>query len=187
MIPFEATAAVLLCAGLSRRFGDPNKLLEPLAGEPLVNHAASLLASLPFGQQIAVVGHQDMPMLPPILKRIRNPEPEAGKDGSIRIGIDAALRGQPRGILICLGDMPHVTREHLAALAAAADDETAAISSAGEWCSPPLLLPARLAAAALEQPEKPIHDLLGEWPVTEVPALLELLLDFDVPDDFARG
>lgn len=183
MIPVRETAAVLLCAGLSRRYGDGNKLLTELDGKPLIAHMAGVLAGLPFLDRIAVVGDDVMTL--PGLRPVRNPEPERGQDSSVRIGLAAALEAKPRGVLVCLGDMPFVTAAHLDALAAAATDERAAISSADEWRSPPLLLPAALAGRVLEQHDMPVRSIVAADAIA-VPASPDILRDFDTPGDFAR-
>lgn len=183
MIRIGETVAVLLCAGLSRRFGEGNKLLAELDGRPLVAHAAEVLAELPFLERIAVTGDDVMTL--PGFRLVRNPEPERGQDRSVRIGLAAALEAKPRGVLICLGDMPFVTGAHLEALAAAATDERAAISSTGEWRSPPLLLPAGLAERVLAEPVASVRSLVGGVAI-EVAAPATTLRDFDTPYDFDR-
>lgn len=182
MIPVRETVAVLLCAGLSQRYGEGNKLLAPLEGRPLVAHAAGVLAGLPFRERIEVTGSDVMTL--PGFRSVSNPAPERGQDSSVRIGLAAALEAKPRGVLICLGDMPFVTAAHLEALAEAATDEQGAISSSGEWRSPPLLLPADLAKQVLAKPEAPVRKLIAE--AAEVPAPPAMLRDFDTPEDFAR-
>lgn len=188
MIPLEETVAILLCAGLSRRYGAGNKLLAPLAGEPLVAHAAGLCARVPFAGRIAIVRPNDTALAallgPFDLDLVANPDPEAGKDSSLRLGLGAALTRRPRGVLVLLGDMPHIAATHLHALSAAADDGTAAISRAGETTSPPTLIPAELAGRALHHIDRPVRESLGR--LVDVAAPSSMLVDYDRPEHFAR-
>lgn len=186
MIPLERCGGLLLCAGLSLRFGPANKLLAPLGGRPLVAAAADLCASAPFAQRIAVVGPGE-PALRDLLQAcgltlIENEWPEEGRDQSLRLGLDALSGSAMDGVVILLGDMPHVSLAHLNALAAAADSETAAISHDGEVAMPPTLIPAGLIGHILAQPDFPVRRLLGQPAL--VPAPAAMLVDYDTPDRF---
>lgn len=186
MIALGETAAVLLCAGLSTRFGAGNKLLEPLHGKPLVAHAADMLATAGLRACIAVTGQDTLDGLPAPFVTVRNPVPAHGQDSSMRIGIAAALGLRPRAILLCLADMPCVTITHLTALAMAADDQTAAISWSGAWRSPPAVLPVGMAETFLRG-DCALRDMLARAPVIEVATSPEMLRDFDTPADFTAG
>ena len=145
MIALEETIAVLLCAGQSQRFGTADKLLHPLDGEPLVMHAAQMLASLPFAQKIATV-RSDAPELHSLLSKAGFtlvPVPlGASLADSLQHGLDAALGCTAGAILLALGDMPWVTAQHMVALADAASAERPAASKAPDWTGPPWLAPA---------------------------------------------
>ncbi|MDP9424349.1 MAG: NTP transferase domain-containing protein [Pseudomonadota bacterium] len=186
MIPLEQCAALLLCAGLSQRFGPDNKLLAPLGGRPLAAHAAALCRDLPFATRLAVVPPSE-PELSALLldhgfELLPNPTPEAGKDSSLRIGLARALDLPVRGMMVLLGDMPHVGPAHLIALAAAADDERAAISSADGIISPPTLIPADAARLAIDRTDQPVRASLGNPVPVTAPA--EMLVDYDIPKQF---
>jgi molybdenum cofactor cytidylyltransferase len=183
MIRFPNVAALLLCAGLSRRFGAADKLRAPLHGRPLVAHAADLLRALPFRERIAVIragppGDALRPCLAGFAL-VENDRPEAGKDRSIRLGLDRALAGGAEAVLVMLGDMPNVTPAHLRELAAAAGPQRAAIGLAGDWRSPPVLLPASLASAMLGS-DAPVRSFLGKETAL-VAADPALLADIDTP------
>ena len=185
MIAIEESVALLLCAGLSRRFGPGNKLLAPLEGRPLIAHAASLCMALPFAGRIAVVP-PDEPELRALLdgfELVENPAPEAGQDSSLRLGLARGLDAGANAVLVLLGDMPHVDSAHLLALAAAAGEDRAAISLAGEVRMPPTLFPARLAQHALAAFDRPVRESLGQ-PVV-VAAKAGILADYDRPEDWA--
>lgn len=186
MIPLEECVAVLLCAGLSRRFGPGNKLLARLGGRPLVAHAAELCRCVPFAGRVAVVPPGE-PVLRGLLldlgfDLVVNPRPEAGRDSSLRLGLGSALAHDARGVVVLLGDMPHIEEAHLGALSAAADDETAAISSAGGQLSPPTLIPAAAARRAIAAVDRPVRASLGH--PAEVTAPVSMLADYDCPEQF---
>lgn len=54
------TAAILLAAGTSTRFGTANKLMAMFRGRPLIAHAAETLQDFAPGQLIAVVSNLDI-------------------------------------------------------------------------------------------------------------------------------
>lgn len=186
MIPLEECVAVLLCAGLSRRFGFGNKLLAPVRGRPLAAHAAELCSGVPFARRFAVVP-QSEPALNALLLDFRfsllvNSKPEAGKDSSLRLGLAAALAHEPRGAVILLGDMPHVTLAHLKTLSAAAADEVAAISVAHDVISPPTLIPSAAMRLALYHSDQPVRDSLGRLAYVTAPSAM--LIDYDSREQF---
>ncbi len=188
MLALERTVAVLLCAGLSRRFGAGDKLLAPLRGRPLVRHAAELLASLPLLDRIAITCARAGPlheMLDALgFTLVANERPEAGHDISIRLGIESALGRGADAVLICLGDMPNVSRGHVAALAELADEDTVAMSTTSAWSSPPTMIPAAVARRILEEAHQPAKQILTGGKIAYAWASAAILADFDTPADF---
>lgn len=190
MISAEQTAALLLCAGTSERYGRDDKLMALLDGEPLVAHAAKTLAAIPFRWRIAVVtDDESITQMTRLLRNygfdlVTNACPEAGKGHSLRMGLQHALdRGAP-AILLCLGDMPHVTAGHLTKLLDAAGDH-GAISSSGGWKSPPAVFPAHTAEQLMAEPHLKGHEALTKAAI--VHATPRMLSDYDTPVDFARS
>lgn len=108
-------AFVLLAAGSGSRFGG-GKLLAPLAGRPLWNHAADAAARAGFVTRIMVT-RDDGPVAPDGWQRIVNAAPDEGIASSIRAGVAAA--GGADRIVLALADMPFVDPAHLRALALA--------------------------------------------------------------------
>jgi CTP:molybdopterin cytidylyltransferase MocA len=90
-----------------------------------------------------------------------------------------------KGVAVLLGDMPWLDARHLHALAEAADEARAAISTAGSFRSPPLVMPAALARRILADASTPVRAILGE--PAEVAASPAMLADLDTPLDFARA
>lgn len=116
--PSGRIAALLLAAGSSRRYGPSDKLHAPLAGEPLIRHAARPLVEAGLAGYF-VVHRPDDQRTPEILsdvgfRPVANPAHAEGMASSIRAGIDALLHAEDEagtrfeGVFIMLGDMPHV-------------------------------------------------------------------------------
>ncbi len=146
-------AAVVLAAGLSRRMGAANKLLAEIDGAPLVARCVDVVLASAARPVVVVTGH-DAPRVRAALAGrevifVENPEPAAGLAASLRTGV-TALGAPLDGALICLGDMPWVRSDHIAALIAAF-----AASAERPICVPthdgkrgnPVLWPARHFAA----------------------------------------
>ena len=104
--------AVLLAAGRSKRFGDANKLLAEVKGEPLVRRVASALLGSHAEQVVVVVGHEAAKVAAALkgldVQRVFNADFEEGLASSLRSGIDA-LPAEARGAMIVLADMPGIT------------------------------------------------------------------------------
>lgn len=135
--------AVVLAAGLSRRMGAQNKLLQPVDGAPLLSHVVQALRDSSVSPIVVVTGHQAdevKTLLQPQLQdgRVRcvfNPDYAQGLSTSLRVGITALSAGSAEparpasgaassrcdGAVICLGDMPRVRSGHIEALLAAFD------------------------------------------------------------------
>ncbi|MDT9598803.1 nucleotidyltransferase family protein [Sphingosinicella rhizophila] len=191
MIALEKTIAILLCAGLSRRFGDEDKLAASFDEKPLVAHAADMLASLPFQALIAVLpGGQGQTQLHAMLtargfRIAENPRPSDGKDSSIRAGLQMALRYRPKAMLIALGDMPFVTSDHVARLSRAVTPVAAAMSFTSGRRSPPLIVPVGMAEAITSRGDVPVRDIVTAKCLVEVSASERELADLDTAQDFA--
>ncbi|OYR40017.1 UDP-N-acetylglucosamine pyrophosphorylase [Halorubrum sp. Ib24] len=151
--PFEGegtararVAGVLLAAGTSSRFGDANKLLATVDGEPVVRRAARTLVDAGLDPVVVVVGHEagrvraavaDLPV-----ETVDNDAYEAGQSTSVRAGIDAVREGEDGtgggadvdAAVIALGDMPFVDPETVETLVAAhAAGAGDALAAAHEW------------------------------------------------------
>lgn len=191
MIALERTAAVLLAAGQSVRFGESDKLIARLRGKPVAAHVAGLLSRLPVVATIAVI--QAAERNGPLAGLLRDegftltesPSPERGQDTSVRLGVARALESNPDAVLICLADMPNVTEGHLRAVASAADSATTAISATGAHRSPPTLIPKSVASLILADPARPVRAMIE--PAVEVVASAWELADIDTPEDLSRA
>ena len=108
----DKIAGILLAAGQSRRMGSINKLLAPIAGKPLVRHAAEAMVAAALSPLIIVIGHEAdkvaaaLDGLPVAL--VFNPDHASGQAASVGVGV-GALDGDVTDVLIGLGDMPLVS------------------------------------------------------------------------------
>ncbi|MDH5749032.1 MAG: NTP transferase domain-containing protein [Rhodospirillales bacterium] len=119
-------AAVILAAGMSRRMGGDNKLLLPLDGTPLVVRTVDAALKSKADPVIVVTGfeHEDIEdaLTGKAVEFVHNPDYETGLSSSLAAGIKA-LGADIEGIVVCLGDMPRITAEHLDRLIAAFDPD----------------------------------------------------------------
>lgn len=115
--PFEpgrtgTVVGILLAAGTSSRFGEQNKLLVELDGEPLVRHAARSLLAGSVDEVVVIVGYQAGLVRDALsgldLEIIENPAFAAGQATSVATGI-RAVRDRTDAVLFALGDMPFVS------------------------------------------------------------------------------
>src|SRR5690606_29186560 len=94
MAKLENSAAVLLAAGLSRRYGAVGKLVADFQGKPLARHAAETLCALPLARRIAVcrAGDDDLAAMLSGLgfTVVRNPDTARGMASSLALGVEAA-------------------------------------------------------------------------------------------------
>jgi molybdenum cofactor cytidylyltransferase len=106
-------AAIVLAAGRSTRFGT-QKLLAPLAGEPLVRWTAQHIAASSVGEIVVVVGHDGSAVRAALegvpVRCVMNPRYAEGLSTSVHAGVWALSPGVS-AVLIALGDQPTVTAE----------------------------------------------------------------------------
>ena len=137
-----SVAAVLLAAGLSRRFGTDDKLATPLDGVPLGLHAARTLAGLPLDHRIVVTRQSslDWPGFTPLI----NDRPERGMGHSLALGVRTARMLGVSVVLVALADMPFVSSRHFASLLSCyRDPDSLACSGDGTRRMPPALFGSR--------------------------------------------
>lgn len=113
------TAALVLAAGRSRRFGPGNKLLADLDGTPVLAHTLAAVCAAGFDQTLVVTG-QDHAALSNVLQRFRVQIVLCAEDGegmgtSIAAGV-AMLAPDIDGLAIIPGDVPLITPQTLQVL-----------------------------------------------------------------------
>lgn len=105
----NSITAILLAAGLSRRFGADNKLLAEIDGEAMVGRVAGALCASRAQPVLAVLGHQADQVAAVLsglaLQTIINPDYRQGRVSSVRAGL-AAIGDEAAGFMMCLADQP---------------------------------------------------------------------------------
>lgn len=108
-------AAIILAAGTSSRMGT-NKLLLPIDGSPMLNHAIDAALYSQVCRVVVVAGHDGAAIVrlcsEYTTQIAHNPDYASGMASSIRTGIDA-LPADIDAALIMLGDMPYITAAEL--------------------------------------------------------------------------
>ncbi|MFC4405557.1 nucleotidyltransferase family protein [Haloarchaeobius iranensis] len=115
----RSVVGVLLAAGTASRFGDGQKLLAELDGEPLVHHAARTLLDANVDGIVAVLGDRRERVaaaLPEGVETVHNPDYAEGQATTVARGVRAAADRGADAAVIALGDMPCVDAGTVAAL-----------------------------------------------------------------------
>jgi molybdenum cofactor cytidylyltransferase len=118
------TAAVVLAAGASTRFGSP-KALATLDGRPILEHVLDAVREAGIDDIVVVLGNDAEQIRDGIEwldeRIVRNPDPRE-LSSSLQIGIDAVsdVDPPPQAVLVALGDQPRTRPEVIRALISAA-------------------------------------------------------------------
>jgi molybdenum cofactor cytidylyltransferase len=103
---------VLLAAGGSSRFGERNKLLAEIDGEPLVRRAARTLLDSRVSRVVAVLGHQPNAVRDALadldVAFVENDAYEQGLSTSVKHGVRVAAGNGADAAVLLPGDMPFV-------------------------------------------------------------------------------
>lgn len=175
---------MILAAGAASRFGG-DKVVHALNGKPLGAHIADTLAGLPFAHRFAVVptGNSERGRI--FASRgfdlIQNPDPGQGLSSSLALGAGMAAALGADALLLCLADMPFITRSHLSLLIGAAGEKPVATAHDGVR-SPPAIFPAAMFADLMAMTGD-----RGARPLLEAAFAIEadaaLVRDIDTPAD----
>jgi len=110
--PAARVAAIVLAAGEARRYGS-QKLLTPLRGRPLLQHAVEAANASSLSPVLVVLGADADEIASRLVlgraRVVRNPDFASGQASSLRAGIAAARRDDVSAVVIVLGDQPLVT------------------------------------------------------------------------------
>lgn len=188
----EQIAAVLLAAGTSSRFGEDDKLMADLNGKPIIAQTLEAVASLAFGELVAVA--RPIAQAPDIHRRLErrgynilvNDRPEEGLASSIVLAVRHVMPiRRCRGILICLGDMPFVPQSHYNRICLAAEDVRSVVASTdGFSSSPPAFIGRKHFPELLTlRGDQGARALLSRG--VQVEAMGSSLIDIDTPEDLA--
>ena len=133
--------AVILAAGMSRRYGSP-KQLAMKGGATIVERvieAASEAGLWPIVVVVPVWLARRAQLTSTEVRWVRNAFPERGMSLSLRLGL-AALPVSVSAALVLLGDQPGVPASTLAAILGARGDRPLIAASAGGLQAPPVLV-----------------------------------------------
>jgi len=186
------TAAILLAAGASSRFGG-EKLSAPLKGGSVLSHAADALKTAQCAYCAIVlrpgsnlVSHNALGGLTEVTNSFAND----GLSTSIRAGVEWADAVGAKGVLIALADMPFVTPDHFAALFDIANKSAnaCAFTAASGRRSPPALFGAEwFGELKTLSGDTGARKLLSDQPDSSgVAAPESMLIDIDTPDDLEK-
>ncbi|MCB6176983.1 nucleotidyltransferase family protein [Rhodobacter sp. Har01] len=185
---------LILAAGASSRMRGADKLLEPVAGQPLITHLAR--QALATGCPVTVAlppggGAREAALHGLAVTRLRVPRPEEGMAESLKAGLTSLPPKAP--VLLLLGDMPEITAADLSLVLdahAAAPDRIHRGAGADGTPGHPVLFPAWARAE--------LADLAGDQGAKAVLArhAAQVMLvplpgdhattDLDTPEDWAR-
>ena len=112
-------AAVILGAGQSRRMGTINKLLSKIGGRPMISHIIDAAEKSEVDRIFVVTGHEQEKLREALtdhdINFVHNPDYAEGLSTSLRTAI-GALDDDTDGVVVCLGDMPGISKNHINAL-----------------------------------------------------------------------
>lgn len=118
----RSVIAVVLAAGLSRRFGSTtNKLLCLWKGRPIISHTVGEIIASGVSRVVVVVGHQGEEIARALdgqkVELVKNRSPADGMSSSLIAGLQRINEGdRPDGVMVCLGDMPLIKSSLIADL-----------------------------------------------------------------------
>lgn len=141
--PAERVAAVVLAAGQGLRFGG-QKLLAPLRGRPLLQHAIDAANGSSLSPIVIVLGADADAIVTGVqfgrARVVRNPAHASGQASSLRVGL-RSLDASDAAVVV-LGDQPNVTAALFDALVAAqrSSGASAVVCVQDGRRSPPTLL-----------------------------------------------
>lgn len=191
----HSCAAIILAAGLSRRFGAENKLTASLNGRSILSHVIDLITPLPFAQKIMVCtpDQQECAPLasPHDIDIIWNHQAQSGMGTSIAAAVKT-LKGV-NSVMIMLGDMPFIHSTTIEALFASSSPEASASIYAptyqGKRGHPVLFTACHFDALSLLSTDKGASTILSahQDKLHLVPVNDQgVIIDIDHPDDLEK-
>ncbi len=193
-VPLNRAAIILLASGLSRRYGNRDKLTANLGGKHLIEHSAAELSKLPALTRIAVTPSDRHDLRNDLINRFViaiNKKPKHGLGHSIAVGVQVALQFKPDAIVICMGDMPFIESWMIESLLAKVGDADIVHAGAPDRVHPPTAF----GAACFDQLRTLDGDdgarrIIGQggFRVTGLSVPSPLLVDVDTRDelDYAK-
>ena len=186
----ENCAVFILAAGLSTRFGQPDKLMETLGGKPILSHAIETAKAVDFQSSYGIVPHTSQRRRALFEKNkfevIENATPETGQGSSIILAAHKAIEDNYEGVCIILGDMPFIPSDHLRRLVDALYGKEAAISHCNQTIMPPIALrKSMLISLADINPSLGAKSLFKQENTAYIPLSNQAAQDIDKPETLA--
>ena len=186
----ENCAVFILAAGISMRFGQPDKLMETLGGKPILSHAIETAKAVDFQSSYGIVPHTSQRRRALFEKNkfevIENATPETGQGSSIILAAHKAIEDNYEGVCIILGDMPFIPSDHLRRLVDALYGKEAAISHCNQTIMPPLALrKSMLISLADINPSLGAKSLFKQENTAHIPLSNQAAQDIDKPETLA--
>ncbi|KAA9368257.1 NTP transferase domain-containing protein [Ochrobactrum quorumnocens] len=161
----NAIAVMVLGAGRSQRFKGGDKLDQFLLGKPVAHYVLAALRGFHWGRKIVVCRSKPAWMQAYVddgFVRAEIDNADAGMAGSIHRGL-SEITTQP-WVMICLADMPLISRGHIEELLAAFSANraaTVATKAASGFC-PPAIFPRALLGKLPKTGDDGAKALLGD-------------------------
>lgn len=182
------TAAILLAAGRSRRFGNEDKLLANFRGQPLIAHAVQPLRDFKPDHLVAVMSNKNI--LPKLdgFECISVESQASSQSISLHAGIEHALNLGVDRAIIALADMPFVNVQLIKKLQESCTDDRGSATTDGKKSSPPACFPRSVFDALLKlQGDQGAREIIQRMPLDALVAVNGLqLTDIDSKDDLMR-
>ncbi|MGW6778837.1 nucleotidyltransferase family protein [Brucella pseudogrignonensis] len=193
--PASAVAVMVLGAGRSERFKGGDKLEQILMGKPVAHHVLSVLAGFNWSRKVVVcraqpgwtqayvdAGFIRAEIATPDTDNVKTDEADRGMTASIHRGLLEMTTQQ--WVMICLADMPLITRCHIGELLAAFEqNRTVAVATrAASGFGPPAIFPKALLDGLPETGDQGARSLLGDahgpvavdWMVRDIDTIADL-------------
>ncbi len=181
-------ALFILAAGQSTRFGDADKLMAQLGGQPVLAHVIDTSERISFQCKYGIIPSGSVKRRALLEARgfsvIENDAPEIGLGNSIVLAAQTAIEQDFEAICIVLADMPFIPSAHLITLMDTLYDKTAAISSCNGIIMPPMAVRKSIFDALSRiEPLKGGKELFKERGAVYLPLSSRAAQDIDTPED----
>jgi molybdenum cofactor cytidylyltransferase len=180
----RAIPAIILAAGASSRLGQPKALVE-VSQHPLIFHMVSALESTGCSPIVIVTRREllvDIMLSCPSASVVVNSNPEAGRTGSLQVGLIAIGETQgrlPKRVIICPIDRPGWSISTLVKLLSGEGDLKPAKDGRGGH--PLLLSQDSIEAVMASELDEPLREIISANHIEVDDPFLHL--NIDNPDD----
>jgi CTP:molybdopterin cytidylyltransferase MocA len=124
------TVAVLLAAGGGTRFaGATHKLLAPLSGARVVDHAVRHAVDSAIGPVVVVAGAIELGLDDPSVTVVVNDRWRDGQATSLAVALDAAVELDAESVVLALGDQPFIPADAWRVVADASPEHLIVVAS----------------------------------------------------------